>query len=56
MTLISLFIQFQALSTPHLADACSRLGLPVRRAPSALNSLLPTFCPHLRDIGRAVEE
>src|SRR5258705_13935597 len=33
--------RFAILTTPHLADACIRLGLPVRCAPSGLRSMTP---------------
>jgi 4-hydroxy-4-methyl-2-oxoglutarate aldolase len=33
--------RFTALSTPLVADACLRLGLPVRCAPPALRALVP---------------
>ncbi len=32
---------FRDLSTPHVADACMRLGLPVRCAPSAMALVVP---------------
>lgn len=33
--------RFSALTTPHLADACLRLGLPVRCAPAGLGAVGP---------------
>ncbi|WP_027481782.1 RraA family protein [Deinococcus pimensis] len=41
MTVEPLPVRFQVLSTPHLADACLRLGVPVRCGPSALRPVLP---------------
>jgi len=32
---------FAALTTPHLADACLRVGVPVRCAPSGLRAVVP---------------
>ncbi|GAA1419376.1 RraA family protein [Agrococcus citreus] len=32
---------FAELSTPHVADACMRLGLPVRCAPSGMSLVVP---------------
>jgi regulator of RNase E activity RraA len=32
--------RFATLTTPHLADACIRLGIPVRCAPSGLRSMI----------------
>ena len=32
---------FRDLSTPHVADACMRLGLPVRCAPSGMALVVP---------------
>lgn len=32
---------YRELSTPHVADACMRLGLPVRCAPSAMALVVP---------------
>lgn len=43
-------IAFGRLSTAHVADACMRLGLPVRCGPSALRPLLPGM--HV--VGRAL--
>ncbi|MGY3128782.1 4-hydroxy-4-methyl-2-oxoglutarate aldolase [Agrococcus sp. UYP33] len=34
-----LLAAFAALSTPHVADACMRLGLPVRCAPSGMRAV-----------------
>ena len=42
--------RFATLTTPHLADACIRLGLPVRCAPSGLQSMTPG----VRLIGRVL--
>ncbi|MBU1589304.1 MAG: RraA family protein [Actinobacteria bacterium] len=42
--------RFSALTTPHLADACVRLGIPVRCAPAELQSLVAGQ----RVFGRAV--
>ncbi|MBX3098215.1 MAG: RraA family protein [Salinibacterium sp.] len=33
--------RFAALTTPHLADACMRVGVPVRCAPAELVALVP---------------
>ena len=33
--------RFAALTTPHLADACVRAGVPVRCAPAELTALVP---------------
>ncbi|XSG77175.1 RraA family protein [Herpetosiphon llansteffanensis] len=42
--------QFAALSTPLIADACLRLNLPLRAAPTAIQALLPnSHC-----VGRAL--
>jgi 4-hydroxy-4-methyl-2-oxoglutarate aldolase len=39
----NLFEAFQNLSTPLLADACLRLELPLRLAPSGIRQVLPGF-------------
>lgn len=36
-----MFDRFATLTTPHLADACLRLGIPVRCAPTGLRALTP---------------
>lgn len=41
MTTDPLLIRSQSLSTPHLADACLRLGVPVRCAPNAVRPVVP---------------
>lgn len=33
--------RFDALTTPHLADACIRVGVPVRCAPAEVQALVP---------------
>ena len=32
--------RFESLTTPHLADACLRLGLPLRAAPPGLRPVV----------------
>jgi 4-hydroxy-4-methyl-2-oxoglutarate aldolase len=39
----NLFEAFQYLSTPLIADACLRLGLPLRLAPPGIRPVLPGF-------------
>jgi len=35
------FLDFDDLTTPHIADACLRLGVPVRAAPMGICVPLP---------------
>ncbi len=42
--------RFESLTTPHLADACVRLGIAVRCAPAAIRGLTPTA----RVVGRVL--
>lgn len=35
--------RLNTLSTPHLADACLRVGVTVRCAPTALRPLIPSM-------------
>lgn len=36
-----MFDRFATLTTPHLADACLRTGIPVRCAPTGMRALVP---------------
>ncbi|MEQ1735735.1 MAG: RraA family protein [Rhodoglobus sp.] len=42
--------RFERLTTPHLADACVRLGIPVRCAPAEIHAMTPG----MRMLGRAL--
>lgn len=41
MTSLELQNTFRGLATPHVADAITRLGIPVRCAPASVQTLLP---------------
>jgi regulator of RNase E activity RraA len=40
---LSRFGALEGLTTPHLADGCLRLGVPIRFAPSAVRPILPSM-------------